>query len=255
MPGRIISRFVLPLSILAFAAACSDSPTEPPTNDDVAVLAFDGINDYVRVPDAPALDLTDEVTLTAWVYVAGDMAGEPGIIQKDGPGSWGRYGMWLLDGRVDFCIYIDGASQSCILSDGTLTANAWNHVAGVYDGNEMRVYINGELDSSELLTGAISTSIEPLYIGGDPTESAFTNGHIHEVQVWSHARSPAQIAAGVHTRPSGTEAELVAYWRMDEGTGQVVNDASASGFHGVLGAGPSVDGADPVWSTAPWPHR
>ncbi|MFW6010285.1 MAG: LamG domain-containing protein [Gemmatimonadota bacterium] len=206
------------------------------------------------VTSEPALDLTDEVTLTAWFYFSGGLDGEPGIVQKDGPNSFGRYGLWVLDDQVDFCIYVDGGSQNCMYSDGTLTLDSWNHVAGVYDGSEMRLYLNGELDSDQPLSGAISTSDRSLYIGGDPTEPTYLAGRLHEVQVWSVARSEAQIASGMDDRPSGSEAGLVGYWPLNEGSGQTVSDASGNGLDGTLGSSGAADASDPDWETDDWPH-
>src|SRR5690606_12645569 len=100
-----------------------------------------------------------------------------------------------------------------------LTMNAWNHVAGVYDGAEMRLYINGELDSSQNVSGAISTSAGPLFIGADPTESRYLAGRLHDVQLWSVDRTGAQIAAAMTTPPTGAEAGLVGYWPFDDGSG------------------------------------
>jgi len=255
MPGQAVRSLLMSLLVVALFGACSSDPAEPPSDDAVAALLFDGSNDYVQVADAQALDLTDQVTLSAWVYFPGGVAGEAGIIQKDGPGSFGRYGLWVLDDRLDFCVYIDGGSQSCLYSGKKLTLNAWSHIAGVYDGADLRLYVNGTLDASQALTGGISTSDAPLYIGGDPTETAFLVGAIHEVQVWNTARTPAQIASGMHARPTGSEAGLVGYWPLDEGSGQVVNAATPGNLNGTLGSGATADAADPAWTTAPWPHQ
>src|SRR5690606_37885885 len=100
-----------------------------------------------------------------WFFFTGGFTGEAGLIQKDGDGSFGRYGLWVLGDEVDFCVYIAGGSQHCMYAQEGLTMNAWNHVAGVYDGAEMRLYINGELDSSQNVSGAISTSSGSLFIG------------------------------------------------------------------------------------------
>jgi hypothetical protein len=255
LPGADMSRrLALPLALACIAAfsACSSDPNEPDAV--VAVLEFDGANDYVMVPDNAALALTEQVTVAAWFHYSSVIVGEPGLIQKDGPGSYGRYGLWVLGDKIDFCIYIDSGIQTCMVSTGTLTPDAWNHVAGTYNGIRMRLYINGELDSSETLAGAISTSEDPLFIGGDPTETQHLAGRLHEVQLWSVARTEEQIAGSMDTRLTGDEAGLVGYWPMDEGTGQIVADVSANGLDGTLGASSASEASDPAWTTATWPH-
>jgi hypothetical protein len=48
-----------------------------------AALAFDGLNDWVTIPDAPALDLTTGMTLAAWVYPTAT-SGVRDILIKEG---------------------------------------------------------------------------------------------------------------------------------------------------------------------------
>jgi len=42
-----------------------------------AALSFDGINDWVTVPDSPSLDLTTGMTLDAWIYPTTSTGGAP----------------------------------------------------------------------------------------------------------------------------------------------------------------------------------
>ena len=254
MSSRPVRYAALSLAVLfAFSACSSDSGTEPRV-DEIAVLAFDGADDYVEVPAAAALDLTGNLTLAAWFFFTGGFTGEAGLIQKDGDGSFGRYGLWVLGDEVDFCVYIAGGSQHCMYAQEGLTMNAWNHVAGVYDGAEMRLYINGELDSSQNVSGAISTSSGSLFIGADPTESRYLAGRLHDVQLWSVARTGAQIAAAMTTPPTGAEAGLVGYWPFDDGSGQVAGDATGNGLAATLGASAAADASDPAWATTAWPN-
>jgi hypothetical protein len=235
-------------------AGCNEDNPAQPDPDNSWALSFDGVDDLVFVPDTPALDVTGSFTLGLWYYFPGGVTGEPGLVQKDGPGSFGRYGLWVVGNKVDFCVYIDSASQSCLVSTGSLTLNAWNHVAGVYDGATMKIYLNGALDSSQNLSGAVSVSSEPLYIGVDPTEPAFSPGRIQEVQVWSVARTEQEIKTGMDQQPVGNEPGLVCYLRMNEGAGQTLNDLSASDADGVRGTTAATEASDPAWSKAPWPH-
>ena len=232
--------------------ACSDSTTDPMT-DTAWALAFDGVDDLVTIPDAVGLDLVNALTVSAWFYFTGGVSGEPGLVQKDGPGSFGRYGLWVRDDEIDFCVYIDGGSQQCMFSS-TLPLNTWTHVAGVFDGTEMRLYLDGVLNTSASLVGTVSTSDEPLYIGADPTQGLYLPGHIDEVSVWNIARSQSEIMIGMDTPMMGNEAGLVGYWRLDEGMGQTVGDGIPNGINGFLGASGASASDDPTWVETSWPH-
>jgi len=249
------ARAVFPVLVIALlASGCTDDPMMMDDSGDTWALSFDGMDDYVQVADAPALDVTTQVTLSVWFYSVGSVSGYPGLLQKDGSGSFGRYGLWAFDDRVEFCIYIDQGSQHCLDSVGTMPANSWTHIAGVYDGTSMRLYLNGSMDSEQPLTGAISTSDLPLYIGSDPTESGAVTGHLHEVCVWNIARSQSDIQSDMNNRMMGSEPGLVGLWHLDEGMGSTASDASPSGLTAMLGETSGMDASDPMWVATTWPQ-
>jgi hypothetical protein len=253
-PSRATRLATMALLSLGAIACADDDDSTPRSADDTWALSYDGVDDYVIVADADALDLTGEITLMTWFYFDGGITGEPGIVQKDGPSSFGRYGLWVLGDEIDFCIYVDGGGQHCMYSTGVLTPAAWNHVAATYDGAEMRIYLNGQLDSTQPLAGAISTSDHPLYIGSDPSEPRFLKGRLHEMSIWETTLSEQQIMDAMDSRLTGNEPGLVAYWPMDEGSGQIIADASPNGLDGILGSSAAPDEADPTWSSTRWPH-
>ena len=135
-----------------------------------------------------------------------------------------------------------------------MAPGTWNHIAGVYDGTTMRLYVNGSLDSELPLSGAISTSDQPLYIGSDPTESGAVLGRIHEVCVWNIARTESQIRTGMTNRMMGSEPGLVGLWHFDEGMGSLGEDSSPTGLTATLGSSAGADASDPMWVSTTWPH-
>ena len=52
-----------------------------------------------------------------------------------------------------------------------------------YDGATLRLYVNAALVASQAKTGAISSSTNPLQIGGDSTYGQYFNGMIDEVRI------------------------------------------------------------------------
>lgn len=250
---KLLFLVVMVVTSSLLAACGDDDPVAPPAANSFA-LAFDGVDERVYVPDHDILDLPGGIfTLSCWYFFPSNVAGVPGLVQKDGDASFGRYGIWVSGDQIDFCVTIDGGSQSCLMSTGGLNPSSWNHIAATYDGTEMKVYLNGVLDASRTLTGAISASDRPLYIGGDPTEPAFLPGQISDVRLWEVALTEPEIQAGMFDRLTGGEARLVAYWRMDEGTGQMAVDAGPNGFDAILGVSSNPDPEDPTWVELDWP--
>lgn len=74
-------------------------------------------------------------------------------------------------------------------------------------------------------------------------------GQLDEIRIWKVQRSRADILATRTMRLVGNEANLVAYWPLDEGNGDVVGDRSASAANGRLGTVVGSDAADPGWAT------
>ncbi len=113
-------------------------------------FSFDGINDFVQVPDASNLDITSQITIAAWIKPA-TLGGR--ILDKVTAGTGDGYLLDTFTGRLR--LLIDGRT---VFSVGALPLNTFTHVAGVYNGSTMQVYINGVLDGSFATSVAIPTN-------------------------------------------------------------------------------------------------
>jgi len=145
-------------------------------------LEFDGENDIISNfnPNSP-LDLTDQVTLEAWVNRNSFEDGM--VISKNGP-----YYLTVRDNKVEGGIYTGTWEQ--IRGTNFVGVNEWNHIAMTYDGSMIRVYLNGELDASIPKTGTMPFTGQGLNIGwGAPGQNQFFNGTIDEVRISNIART------------------------------------------------------------------
>lgn len=174
-------------------------------------MSFDGgadsTADYLDVSPNGQL-ATDAITVMAWVYPteAADGAARDRGAAVGGPGSMylgifdnGSGGTESDWSKAHWCVRAN--SRPCAVV-GELPNNAWTHLAGVYDGTESRLYINGEKVWYEAQSGSIESGT--VYrIGasmGDTNRSAFP-GRIDEVLLYNHALSPAAIAAAAAAVP------------------------------------------------------
>jgi len=242
----IISSAILFL-VLGIPGCDTSSDSTNSTTTPVNCLSFDGVDDYVVLMDSPSLDLNSNFTISLWYYHSNNSSIESGLIQKDGPGSWGRYGLWIIQNRVDYCIFIDGSGQSCLQSSESLVLDNWHHIAGVFDGSEMIIYINGVEAGQQDLSGSVSVSDLHLFIGSDPSDGLSTECKIRDIRIWSIAQSQSQIQSSMTTTLIGDEDDLVCYLPVEEGIGQTVLDLSIHQNHGQLGSTPAVDDNDPTW--------
>jgi hypothetical protein len=131
-----------------------------------------------------------------------------------------------------------------------LQLNQWYHVAGVYDGSNVKLYVNGQLKMNVSSPGTINWdgSYTNSYLGGmdDPWGGKFP-GLMDEVRIWNVARTQAQIQASMNAELSGPQSGLQAYYKMNEGSGQTLTDSSGNGRHARLGLSTAVASDDPSW--------
>jgi hypothetical protein len=202
-------------------------------------LSFDGVDDYVEVPDAPALDIVSAITLESWVKFDIVTTNHPTFISKDPINT--AYLLWKSDdgGNVGwaFRLFLAGVQRS-LYSNVVPVAGRWYHVAGTYDGSAMRLYVDGILLASQSETGTIGTTTGPLHFGAhgpsSPPNSGFIDGLLDENRIWNVARTQAQIQNNMHRRLAGNEKGLVGYWRLDEASGTQAQDATTNLNHGTI---------------------
>jgi Ca2+-binding RTX toxin-like protein len=115
-----------------------------------------------------------------------------------------------------------------------MNLNEWNHIAMTYDGSNLNLYINGELDSSQAVTGTPFISNHPIKIGKEMDVYGKFEGEIDEVRIWNVARTEQQIQTNLYNNLTGKETGLVGYWNFNEGKGIVATDLSNNINHGII---------------------
>lgn len=222
-----------------------------PNNPNVPWVDATGNNGAKQSAAALGLPVRD-ITLEAWVYprTYGLWRAMVSFLQDNGGTEHG----WDLEldnnGRFRFALRgVGGVNALTYLSSsGTFSTNAWHHVAGVYDGSQMRLYVNGQLQAtSTAQSGDISYLDSWLAIGGlkDDDFLQAIDGFVDEVRIWNVARTQAQIQADMQRSLNGGEPGLFAYWRLDEGSGTTTADAGPNNLTGVFRGTPT----QPQWVT------
>ncbi|HZG00441.1 MAG TPA: LamG domain-containing protein, partial [Chitinophagales bacterium] len=130
-----------------------------------------------------------------------------------------------------------GLGSAAILEEVNVSDGTCHHVAVIRNsGGFMQFVVDGELYNSTSSTESITSTL-PLLIGmgydGGNENQLFTPfyGAIKEIRFWNTARTLQQIQANVDNALS-PQTGLIGYWRMNEGSGTLINDYSMSNKDG-----------------------
>ena len=202
------------------------------TSDSSGALSFDGKNDYVNCGNDPSLDITDAITIEAWVKPT-SAANFDAIVSKQGINV--GY-MILMMATKKFRMYVGDGNWEYVESDTIFDGVSWYHITGTYNPSDgkIRIYINGILEGTPTSQGAPLTSAVDVIIGAyasDPTTYYF-NGSIDSVRIYNRALSAEEVR--YHYNRGGP----VAHWKFDEGAGSIVHNSglavSDTASHGTI---------------------
>src|SRR3989344_3663095 len=205
-------------------------------------ISLDGTGDYIQVADNNALDITQTITLSAWIYSTDQQNNWGHIMIKNAGSGWGApfgYYRILITSAEEIWLEVGNDSDGLngfedgeiVIAESGISINAWHHVAGTYDGEYLRVYVDGELKKSKRLVGFVmGTSAWPLHIGiNDDSNSEDVDGKIDEARIYNRALSGAEVERLYNWAPGP-----VGYWKLDENTGTAANDSSGNGKSGTI---------------------
>jgi len=175
---------------------------------------FNGVSDYLRVPDNPSLDNLSQITIETWVYPQGfDLScwalSEGLVIKGDASDFYASnaYGIEMVRNydtscvnaysfrNIRFGIYFGTAGVSSLEHD----PNQWYYVVGTFDGSKARIYINGVEESSGIFPARIIANSRDLYINHHTWNNGIDSsqrmqGLIDEIRISKIARSAEEIA-------------------------------------------------------------
>ena len=197
----------------------------------------------VRIDDAPQLDITGTISLEAWIYPVAKPNSWPVIVSKsldvlEAP--WDAYALGLTDeaeGQQHAYFQLsNGSTFVSVATASTIPLFTWTHLAATYNGDSLRIYMNGILNGSYYAPGfTTQTSNSHLSIGRrNLAVSNQFRGFIDDVRVWNVARSEPAIQSNLTQLSPGDRTGLAGFWKFDADTGTTAFDSSGFGNNGVL---------------------
>ena len=220
-------------------------------------LNFDGVDDYVSITQNSGLPIynngsNNAYTVEFWVIGSGSQV--EGVIfseANNGPnypadatplfklstgttGNEGLLAILIRENNNDRPIDND-------LSTSTVFDGSWHHVAWVDDNGSTSLYIDGQLDNtvSDYDPDTVTVTLNTTTIAGVNRSGTvgITNefaGRIDEVRIWNDARTESEIRDNMCRKLTGSESNLVAYYRFDASTGTSLSDLTGNSNTGTL---------------------
>jgi hypothetical protein len=231
--------YLLQASIQASSTPVVIGNTLPTSTLNNNALSFDGASQHVSVPDSASLHASS-VTLETWFNASKLDGSLHQLIGKQlGTGDNDSYGIWYQNGTL--YAGVGDASSNATFSYGfTPVVGTWYHVALTYDAPSgvETLYLNGVAVATASTAKVVAYDTNPLVIGGDTTSGNFSYpwaGRLDEVRVWNFARPAVDIQADLGRVLTGSESGLVAYYRLEAGSGQTAADLTSNHNDGTLG--------------------
>jgi hypothetical protein len=152
---------------------------------------FDGIDDDISVSDSTSLRPNQNYSIALWVKPKTVNGVHRHIVSKRGP-SIISYGIWLFS-TSKFYFEVNDGSVHGIQGSTTAVVNTWYHIAATYDGTDLKLYVNGNLDGTLNAPGInISYNTNDLFIGSGAFNTNF-HGLIDEITIYDYPLTQSDI--------------------------------------------------------------
>lgn len=233
------ARVQLPPRQIQLAAVLAEVTAEDFEATD-AWLDLDGESGCAKVPSQAGSPPPGPLTVEAWIWPT-NTRGQRAVVAKS---ENSEYFLSVSSGRPTFGLHL-GTGYVTVRAPGPPVASGeWAHLAGVFDGSAVRLFVNGQPVGASPASGDRSTNSLPAYIGAEPNRRGEPNdffaGRIDEVRVSTVARysepfSPTRF----HVPDSNTWLLL----HFDRALGPFAPDHSSQGGHAELRGAARIRGA------------
>ena len=156
-------------------------------------LDFDGSNDRVAVANNPAFNLTNAVSVSAWIYQTGGVAVSGVIVSKRSGFNATGIPFELVSQALVASWRVVGNTNFSSANGGSITLGQWMHLCGTWDGATRRTYLNGVQVASAATTGTITNNSTAVSMGTLPSGTDPFFGNLDDIRVYSRSLSANEV--------------------------------------------------------------
>lgn len=156
-------------------------------------LDFDGIDDYVSIPNSPSIDITDAITIKLWFKI-GTISKQNYLLSK------GENQYTIIFQKTDagkLQVYHIDLSPRTLNTTITLDDSSWYQVVTTYDKdvafNKRKLYINGSLDNQDNPTSTITPNPNVLTLASYSQLSGYGNAHLALIEIYNRSWTASEV--------------------------------------------------------------
>jgi Concanavalin A-like lectin/glucanases superfamily/Bacterial Ig-like domain (group 3) len=170
------------------------TPNQPgaPVRTGETSAAFDGSTGYISLGDPTALQ-PDQVSVEAWINTTAHANPVNAIVRKRFYG----YELYLDGAGIPVFNTYTQTSLNTVAGNASVADGAWHHLVGTYDGQQARIFVDGQLiNTTVCIGGPVYYQPDLVTIGRDGgVASGYFSGRIDEVAIYGAGLSAAQVQA------------------------------------------------------------
>jgi len=161
----------------------------------VGMLSFDGVDDYVGIPNSASLQFRRAASWEAWVCLRSVPVGWRSVI-----GAENNYALQVYTGTTRPRMAVNvGLAWYGVASPDSLPLDEWHHWVGVYDAelpsNNLKIYVDAVLKGTLDVSGDLSTPGSDVQVGAYVPTSQNIHADIALARIYNRTLSAREIKA------------------------------------------------------------
>lgn len=170
-------------------------------------MVFDGDDSHIDFGDVldSELDGSSSFTVMGWIY-HDQTQNALSLIDNFAASNGGMRLRTASNGKIYFEMR-NSANDYCTLST-SVPSSAWFHVAAVYHGTNIELYLDGVLQDIDTTNNCQFSAADPtsLYSGYMPNNNIYGEGSVDEIKIWQRDLSSSEINAIYTDESQGTSS-------------------------------------------------